>query len=163
MGRWHLEFEMGRRSRSVTLSLVLCIALACVVAGILLITLPNALASRESHEYDYGLIIDAGSSGSRIYLYTWPHRKSARTPTVSSLNDPSTNTSLALKILPGLQSYQVRRCLAFHMPQERRAMHVMHLFASLAVCDPHIVFLLLALRTTTRPRACRWCRWWNLP
>ena len=89
-------------------ALSICIALAALSGGVLLLTLPGALKSPTYHEVQYGLMIDAGSSGSRIFLYTWNYRKTAEWPVVRALLDPNTNTSLVQKVLPGLQSYQVR-------------------------------------------------------
>lgn len=116
MPKWMAEFELGRRGRSTLWALSICIALAALSGGVLLLTLPGALKSPTYHEVQYGLMIDAGSSGSRIFLYTWNYRKTAAWPVVRALLDPNTNTSLVQKVLPGLQSYQVREVLTKSKP-----------------------------------------------
>ena len=115
MVKWRAEFELARRGRSTMWALSICVILACLTAAVLFLTLPGALASPKTYDDDYGIMIDAGSSGSRLFLYTWPHRKTSQIPVVRALLDPKTNTSLVMKILPGLQAYQVRvRCIPWN-------------------------------------------------
>lgn len=69
--------------------------------GLLIVALFFALASCQ--DLDYGVMIDAGSSGSRIYLYQWPHRGINSLPLV----EPTTinQTVVSKKINLPLSSY----------------------------------------------------------
>lgn len=73
----------------IAIALGLCVLLSgCVLAD---------------HKYEYGLMIDAGSSGSRIYIYTWLHRTANTVPDVNSA--PLNQTQWSFKVSPGLGTF----------------------------------------------------------
>lgn len=51
----------------------------------------------------YGLVIDAGSSGTRIYIYTWPARTNNSIPQVTPA--PPNQVAWALKTTPGISTF----------------------------------------------------------
>ena len=53
---------------------------------------------------DYGVVIDAGSSGSRVHIYEWPHRSDTRMPLIEAAPFKET-TKWSKKVEPGLSSY----------------------------------------------------------
>jgi hypothetical protein len=66
-----------------------------------------AVLKSNTDDRDYGLMIDAGSSGSRLYAYYWPSRSvtgDAKTIQVYPVLDPETNKQLTTKITPGISS-----------------------------------------------------------
>ena len=58
------------------------------------------------HELSYAVLIDAGSSGSRVQIYVWsPHSGDPRQLlTIRFLRDPETGKDVFMKITPGLSS-----------------------------------------------------------
>jgi Golgi nucleoside diphosphatase len=52
-------------------------------------------------QWDYGVTIDAGSQGSRIYIYQWPHAQSGQRAFITP--QPISNGSMAIK--PGLSAF----------------------------------------------------------
>ena len=58
------------------------LVLACIIVLLLAVVTAN--------EYDYGVMIDAGSSGTRIYLYKWVHRSAPATADLAPFSEPIT-------------------------------------------------------------------------
>lgn len=68
------------------------------------IVLAVTACTADDFQWDYGVGIDAGSGGSRIYLYKWPSAQTGRRAFIQ----PQTNASWALSIGPGLGTFASR-------------------------------------------------------
>lgn len=79
------------------------VQLCCLVVVSILVALVDAHAYDDTHTYVYGLIIDAGSSGSRIYTYAWLQRKDTGLPDL--VTAPVNQTQWSYKISPGLSTF----------------------------------------------------------
>jgi len=64
----------------------------------------RSLATSRAQDSGYGVMIDAGSSGTRIYVYSWPRRNSTEVPLVESVWDKTTQKS-SDKTTPGISSF----------------------------------------------------------
>ena len=51
--------------------------------------------------WDYGVMIDAGSSSTKLFIYRWPHRYNPTVPLVETAYDSLTQTSATQKYVPG--------------------------------------------------------------
>eukprot|EP00124_Ichthyophonus_hoferi_P002653 Ihof_evm5s190 gene=Ihof_evmTU5s190 len=91
----------------------------------------------------YGILVDAGSSGSRIYVYTWPEHsgKPGELLKMTAAKD-SAGKALVMKVEPGLSSYannipgaydSLRPLLDFassHIPREQRPVTPLYILAT---------------------------------
>eukprot|EP01129_Flabellula_baltica_P007174 TRINITY_DN2756_c0_g1_i2.p1 TRINITY_DN2756_c0_g1~~TRINITY_DN2756_c0_g1_i2.p1 ORF type:complete len:193 (-),score=40.73 TRINITY_DN2756_c0_g1_i2:143-721(-) len=61
----------------------------------------------DSEIYDYSIMIDAGSSGSRVHIYTYPKNVSADDPSIfeAPLEREFKEKPWSLKITPGISEY----------------------------------------------------------
>eukprot|EP00039_Didymoeca_costata_P006077 m.87294 g.87294 ORF g.87294 m.87294 type:complete len:499 (-) comp13101_c1_seq1:2017-3513(-) len=60
----------------------------------------TAARTRRSDKYDYGVMMDAGSTGTRCYVYFWPAREDESVPLVEPLWDEVNQKELSLKAGP---------------------------------------------------------------
>eukprot|EP00729_Bicosta_minor_P002240 gene2240-20561_t len=60
---------------------------------------------RSESAYDYGVMFDAGSSGTRCYVYKWPKRVGKDVPLVESLWDEVKQEEMSLKVSPGISTF----------------------------------------------------------
>lgn len=76
---------------------------------IILIVEPIWAALLRNH-YQYAVVIDAGSSGSRVYLYKWPrHSGEAKDLlAISPVTNLATGQPLVRKVTPGLSDLKDR-------------------------------------------------------
>eukprot|EP00126_Sphaerothecum_destruens_P007465 Sdes_comp19867_c0_seq1m12138 len=65
-------------------------------------------SSNMPNDLQYGVVIDAGSSGSRVYLYQWPRVSTASSTPFVQITSSMTKENLQVmkKVEPGLSSYQ---------------------------------------------------------
>jgi hypothetical protein len=63
-----------------------------------------SLAAASDTKYIYGLMLDAGSSGTRIHVYVWPKRTNASLPGVETA--PIGEVPYSMKIQPGISSFE---------------------------------------------------------
>ena len=91
---------------------------------------------------DYGVMMDAGSTGTRIYVYTWPERKDNSVPLVREEMDAVSQKAVSLKVKPGLATFAgnlsaldayLQPLLTYavsHVPSEKRAGTRIYCFAT---------------------------------
>lgn len=74
-------------------------------ALILLLTcLSHALVANDKCRWDFGVMVDAGSTGSRVFVYRWPRIQTG----TRGLIVPETNASWALSVRPGINAFSER-------------------------------------------------------
>ena len=88
-----------RRRRILNASIVFSLLFMAVTGWIMLVNV-----SAVHDHVDYGVVIDAGSSGSRVHIYEWPHRSDTRMPLIEAAPFKET-TKWSKKVEPGLSSY----------------------------------------------------------
>ena len=90
---YELVGESPRRTKIPRPVMITIIVVACAIAiGTIVAVIVVALShgsDDDEPKFDFGIIIDAGSSGSRIYVYDWPHRADNSTiPVVAPVKPP---------------------------------------------------------------------------
>jgi len=71
------------------------------IVGILVSTIVRVHARDNDPEIDYGILLDAGSSSTKAYIYEWEHKTTASLPSVS-LSMPNDNVPRIYKTRPGI-------------------------------------------------------------
>jgi len=102
------EPQRRRRRRATVIGAVvgagvLLLAVAAVVTAVL-------VTRRGGGSREYGVMLDAGSSGTRAYVYSWPHRKANTVPIVNSAEDVGIVQERSLQ--NGLTSSEVKPGIA---------------------------------------------------
>lgn len=66
----------------------------------------KSMIVRQQPGRDYLVVVDCGSSGSRVQIFHWPHgaARSELADQMETLRDPTTNHPLGIRIRPGLSS-----------------------------------------------------------
>ncbi|RKP08354.1 nucleoside phosphatase GDA1/CD39 [Thamnocephalis sphaerospora] len=114
--RWPLNLVMRPSiGASIGLPAVVLLASQLGVAAAAAID-PNGALAADSQSY--GLMIDAGSSGTRVYAYYWDHDKVTRSGifAVHPLMNKSGKKQLASKIKPGLSTVQPANVAKYLQP-----------------------------------------------
>lgn len=78
-------------------------ALIVVIAGVAITVGAIAGAQKLKTQYAYGLMIDAGSTGTRAHLYRWP----AHSPGGIPIIDTKPSSMLKFKLKPGLSTIKI--------------------------------------------------------
>lgn len=68
---------------------------------------PNVLKMGKADEYNYGVVLDAGSSGTRVYIYRWLKNTLARqkTDALHGLPELETKDKWTKKVHPGVSTF----------------------------------------------------------
>eukprot|EP01012_Entosiphon_sulcatum_P005852 TRINITY_DN126_c0_g1_i1.p1 TRINITY_DN126_c0_g1~~TRINITY_DN126_c0_g1_i1.p1 ORF type:complete len:895 (+),score=160.71 TRINITY_DN126_c0_g1_i1:104-2788(+) len=72
---------------------------------LLLLLATFAVHSSTAQTLEYGLTLDAGSSGTRVYIYQWAARTNASFPIVVGAPNQVNQTAWSLKISPGISAF----------------------------------------------------------
>lgn len=92
-----------KRTKAKRLGTVVGVVVGLIVfiAGVAITVGAVAGAQKLRTQYSYGLMIDAGSTGTRAHLYRWPVRPHGNIPTIDTKHSPSK------KVKPGLSSISI--------------------------------------------------------
>jgi len=92
--------------------------------------------------YDYGIVIDAGSSGSRVHIYMWAYRLNESSPAYVKEAPEFSEPKWSLKVEPGLSAFASDPQLAFEsvtfllnyarsmIPHSKQSLTPVYLFAT---------------------------------
>lgn len=101
----YVEIGTGKAHRARSRSLVLAVVAAVVIAllgGAGLATTLILLRRHHTVVTDYGVMLDAGSSGTRAYVYSWPHRSANTVPVVAEKVGQIFQVGSGAEVKPGL-------------------------------------------------------------
>ena len=87
-----------RKLHPAALAALIVIPVVLIIAAVVIVIVFYPAKKDDEPTTDYGIIIDAGSSGSRIYVYDWPHRKDTKTVPVVSPVVPNSSILSVLNI-----------------------------------------------------------------
>ena len=92
------EIDLDKRKKRIK---IIIIVVACVVAVTLIVVLSVVLTRKKYDDGEktpetnfYGCMCDAGSSSTRVSVYTWPQRKKNSIPVISEKGRESTNPGM---------------------------------------------------------------------
>eukprot|EP00123_Amoebidium_parasiticum_P009323 comp19396_c1_seq1/m.22437 comp19396_c1_seq1/g.22437 ORF comp19396_c1_seq1/g.22437 comp19396_c1_seq1/m.22437 type:complete len:695 (-) comp19396_c1_seq1:148-2232(-) len=134
-------------SRWAKLGLGACALALCLLVANVIVIGPTAgapiMPEQAGSQHNYGLLVDAGSSGSRLYIYTWPEHTGRPDELLQmTAHVDARGEALVMKVEPGLSSYadnitgayeSLRPLLDFasqHVPADRQALTPLYVLAT---------------------------------
>lgn len=145
---WHLNLK---NNFNIAKNKFFCLLIGLIWTGILLFFWITGYGYTNSFNdmisqiptRDYGIVLDCGSSGTRVFVYTWnrPPPDSDELLDISPLNDDF-NQPVQLKVEPGLSSFANRpeavidyitpllRVAEKHIPSDRHSETVLYMLAT---------------------------------